>query len=366
MQLRSDSQNLSRQGVPRCLHQVWVQGGGGGSGSPQESVAGKPAELRSASQNLWAEGSSANLPAELRGAPPQGQVSGMPPHIAALVRHVRQVCAEQRFDYRLWSEGDLYASMEAIDARLPRVYDSAPSYAAKSDILRLVALYLHGGVYIDTDCLILQPGQLEWLIAGSPELVLLNFASPYEDSIAGYQLFGETNNCFLAAPARSPSLLRLLRAVARKPPFDPQRHRRFSWTMQTAGPGMYLDFIRGLPATRNVRFLPRAVVMGEFVDNVAAGVDAMLVRYRGEFPSAVLLHAEFSLSGESWLPGSIAAAAKLVQRISKHASRHATVLQLLVIGLTAVVVGSAIRGTVGRVAARGGSAKRRRDTFAKQ
>lgn len=307
MQLRSP--------IPLAVHQIWIQGD----------------------------------------APPRP-----PPLLAALMSHVRQVCAQQGFSYRAWSERDLYDDMAALDPRLCRIYDSAPSFAAKSDILRLVALYLHGGIYLDTDCAVLQPGQLSWLVAGAPRLVLLNFGSPYEDSIGAKQLFGETNNCFIAAPARSPDILALLRTVAGREPFDPGTHSRFSWTMATAGPDLYLDLIRRLPGEGEVRFLPRAVVMGEYVSGVdEGGFEAMLSRLRREFPSAVILHAESSMSGGSWMPGPMASAGKVLQRISKRASRHAALL-MITLCLVAVVGAAILLAALARAAHRSWRGARKR------
>lgn len=57
------------------------------------------------------------------------------------------------WEYRLWTDKDI-ENLELINKEL---YDKAPNPGEKSDILRLELLYKFGGVYLDTDCELVQP-----------------------------------------------------------------------------------------------------------------------------------------------------------------------------------------------------------------
>lgn len=57
------------------------------------------------------------------------------------------------WEYKLWTDQDL-EHLELINQEL---YDSVTNPGEKSDILRLELIYKFGGIYLDTDCELVQP-----------------------------------------------------------------------------------------------------------------------------------------------------------------------------------------------------------------
>lgn len=71
---------------------------------------------------------------------------------------VKAFAEEYGYKYMLWTEGDI----DTLDiASIPGVKEVYKSFghelAGKADIIRMLALYKHGGIYIDSDSVIMKP-----------------------------------------------------------------------------------------------------------------------------------------------------------------------------------------------------------------
>jgi hypothetical protein len=169
--------------------------------------------------------------------------------------------------------------------------------ASKSDILRLLVLYENGGMYLDTDMILTQPDQLEWLIASSRDVDLaLPYLWEHDDDV----LFGLNtvsmlpyNNCVLAAPVKSPIIEKLLQTVEQSRPFVTNP---FQWTLDTTGPVMIQKVIEN-NHTR-VRLIPRALIQQAECVKPAHINTQGLQNLREKYPTAILVHGQ----DRSWFP----------------------------------------------------------------
>ena len=74
---------------------------------------------------------------------------------------VRDFCLQNGLTYTLWREEDLKKGLDwaAFPGSL-KLYNSIERLSGKSNIARLLVLYQYGGVYIDSDCVIMNPEEL--------------------------------------------------------------------------------------------------------------------------------------------------------------------------------------------------------------
>lgn len=305
----------------------------------------------------------------------QGGEESMPAHIRRLVASVRETVKMAGASYRMWSEADLLGSLSAVHPKLPAVYASAPNYACKSDILRLVALLTEGGIYLDTDMLVLQAEQLRWIIepsSTSPALVIANMHMPTDDTLLTYNLTSglRTNNCFLAAPPGSPIVRRLLHLIAETPPFDPASDDAMTWTMKHTGPRLFIRQVLeplngradspGWTASSGVRLVPKALVESASLSQGTLDLSAeqLVVTMRLKHPAAAIIHTE----DRSWFASPLLALSMGAKSLSAFASSNATLLLILCVVLAvavAVMVARRVRraGRAAKGANRLGAAK---------
>lgn len=312
---------MAAAGIPFTVHQVWVQGG-------RET---------------------------------------MPEHVRRMTAWTEAATLQHGGAYRLWSEGDLLPLLlRDFPARLAAVYRSAPSHAARSDILRLLVLGLHGGIYLDTDVLVLRPGELRWLVAdrvaraagaeaaalaAPPQLVLPFLWDDRDDHLAGVSMQSSlnVNNCFMAAPAGSPLVARLLQEAAAAEPFDPERPGgpgSTDWTLDAAGPRMIQRVVFGeAELQRAVRLLPRQIMLQDELvgaEQVTAAPEdgsALLESLRERHPTAVVMHGQ----DRSWFaPGRLRLSG--VFKSVQHFARGSASLLLAAAVLLAAVAAAALVG----------------------
>lgn len=284
--------------IPFRVHQIWVQGGGG----------------------------------------------TMPPHIRLMTEWVEEGVRREGGTYRLWNEEEILPLHVSFPGLL-QVYRSAPSYAAKSDILRLLVLWRHGGIYLDTDMLLLQPKMLPWLIADSAsiELILPYMREDTDETLLGVNLVCgiPINNCFVAAPPQSRFILDLLTTIAQSPVFDAQRQHPMKWTLDHTGPLKYMEmFATGFPDS--VRLIPRSLIQQtEGVDekDILSSLPKQVQGLRAEYPTAILLHGQ----DRSWFVPFARWTSIWHLHILFWARKHPTLLMLIAVGMFLVCVGLSIR-----------------------
>jgi mannosyltransferase OCH1-like enzyme len=72
---------------------------------------------------------------------------------------VKEFAGIHGFAYKLWTDREILERYP-LGAPLQAVYDDLEELAGKADILRLILLYNLGGLYVDADCVILNPQKL--------------------------------------------------------------------------------------------------------------------------------------------------------------------------------------------------------------
>lgn len=289
----------------------------------------------------------------------QGGEESMPDHIKRQVQSVRRTAEAAGARYRLWSEVDLLGSFDDIHPRLREVYDSAPSYAAKSDILRLVVLYEHGGIYLDTDMLILQVEQLRWVIGAcgrtetGPSFVMTDLQLPTDDTLFGRNVAHamRTNNCFVAASPKAEVTARLLKAIAEADTFDETQTTAGSWTMTRTGPTLYVDKVIAPLRERvgeedwpgkEIRLVPKAVVQTVMLPQhtLELPMPELIATLRLDYPTAAVIHTE----DRSWFNPTKTTVSNLGKPLSAFASYNASLLLITtaLLSLAVVVMGVVI------------------------
>lgn len=180
----------------------------------------------------------------------------------------RVTCGAAAWDLRVWDEADGLSALAKVEQGLGtgdamrRIYDSAPCFAAKSDILRYAIVYLHGGVYLDTDALLVQR-DFGWIFAGDPEVVVCLWSSnvAIERSI----LRGlRTNNHFFAGTVGNMLCRRVLLRIAGAEPWEggPDTSlRAVRWVMRTTSPAVMWQVADEMwTQGMRIRFVPDALV----------------------------------------------------------------------------------------------------------
>ena len=66
---------------------------------------------------------------------------------------IQAACNENGWNYKLWRDNDV---AELGEFKNKELYDITPNFGQKADILRNIILYEHGGVYLDTDYIIVK------------------------------------------------------------------------------------------------------------------------------------------------------------------------------------------------------------------
>ena len=61
------------------------------------------------------------------------------------------------YEYRLWTDKDAHRLIEKELPNLLPTFDSYPYSIQRADVLRLAALYIYGGIYLDLDIICLKP-----------------------------------------------------------------------------------------------------------------------------------------------------------------------------------------------------------------
>lgn len=73
----------------------------------------------------------------------------LPAHLLAEVQHCRKV--NSNFKHHVWSEAEILPLLASVNPRYVQMYQGYEKYAQKADLARYVILYVHGGIYLDTD-----------------------------------------------------------------------------------------------------------------------------------------------------------------------------------------------------------------------
>jgi hypothetical protein len=291
----------------------------------------------------------------------QGGREAMPPHVRRMTEWTEQLTRQAGGEYRLWQESDLLPDMERdLPARLADVYRSAPNFAAKSDILRMVVLKLHGGFYMDTDMLLLRPAELAWLAAahadGSCPQLVLPFLLDADGDRLTWSL--PTNNCMMAAPSGSPLVAAILDDIAQAAEvFDAERHSPFMWTLRSTGPTMIARVVLEDPdRVRRTRLLSKDIVRQSGIissedvlsDPPEATASGLLEALRERYPTTVALHGQ----DRSWFLSGHRSLATVIKSAQHFASTNASVILIVAVVMTALaavaVVGWARAMTRGR------------------
>jgi mannosyltransferase OCH1-like enzyme len=161
--------------------------------------------------------------------------------------------------YKLWSENDLLPLL--TEYGLLEIYQAAPNFACKSDILRYLILSKEGGLYVDTDY---EPFRnAEWVFHDI-DLVLVRMERNKSKQLMG---FAQYNNAFIYAGIKHHPLFRAcLDLIKHKGIFDPKIQSSFDYTMSTTGPHAWMTHIQNLKLEDNsrVRILPHSLV--EIID----------------------------------------------------------------------------------------------------
>jgi mannosyltransferase OCH1-like enzyme len=73
---------------------------------------------------------------------------------------VTQFCQKFGYEYMLWDDKRV-SELKMVNREF---YDTEPTFNGKSDILRYEILYQYGGMYVDADMVVINPGRLHTLI----------------------------------------------------------------------------------------------------------------------------------------------------------------------------------------------------------
>lgn len=245
------------------------------------------------------------------------------PDLAQILDHNRAhaAAASPPWQLRVWSEEDALRDAwpkldPALRERLEPVLESCPSHAARSDVLRLVVLAAEGGVYIDTDMMLLRDA-FGWALQDCS----LALAHDTNMTRADAWLFGSRgSNCFLGAAQGHPFVLEALQQIAAAEPYPRATFPDMSaaarkWTLRTTGPELLQRLLaspewweRAAAHDGGIRLLPGAIVQmqregtspADWVDPAtpmerrASALEASVLRAN---PSAIMVH----FSDNSWV-----------------------------------------------------------------
>jgi hypothetical protein len=301
------------------------------------------------------------------------------PDLAAIVRH-NETCASAAsppWAFRVWSEGDVLRECwprldGELASRLGPMLASCPSHAARSDILRLVLLLAEGGLYLDTDMLLVD--DFDWLLhspgpednAAQPSLVMLHDTSLTQTDS---WIFGSRgNNCFFAAAPAHAFVRDLLQEIAAAQPyvgaqpFPDTSGGAIRWTMRTTGPELYERVLespkwwqRACAPGSGIRLLPGVLVdpqahrhlaqrttpasaaPGRFAEPAAASPRQLQQSMRAANPSAVAVH----LADNSWVGGGTVRLKRAALAVREWAHQNWMVVQLVLLLALVVMIAAA-------------------------
>lgn len=83
---------------------------------------------------------------------------GPNPKPMAWMTTFQEFCSQYGYEYRLWTEKEVEGLPWSTFPGIRQLYDRFGSaFAGKADILRILFLYKHGGIYIDADSVVTRP-----------------------------------------------------------------------------------------------------------------------------------------------------------------------------------------------------------------
>lgn len=271
------------------------------------------------------------------------------PRLAGYYKWNASVLKRAGWTSKVWNEEDGVAALKKakkmldLDDNIMDVYESAPSYAAKSDILRLAILYTSGGVYLDTDVLILQD-DFDWVFRSKNKNPPTFFAMMRTDwNVVDRETMGLTNNCFIASAAHNETMAHTLQEVSEATPYrDTAFSTTITWTIDVTGPTMLGRVIKEAAGRSDVRMLPGStctdvvqMMGGESITTIVDTEEAVKVS-RELAPISPFIHVETM----SWIKKNIFIPAYLTTRL--HMKNYWTVWLLGTLGLLFAVVALAL------------------------
>ena len=184
------------------------------------------------------------------------------------------------WEYRLWTAKGLPRLWAADPFGLKAGYDRGLNPGFQSDLLRLLILWLHGGVYFDTDVQILRP--LDGLCAGCDAFIGATFYPQVHERCL-------VENAVLGFSPRHPFLTQVLTRLAAESRDWPHRGGDFMDTVYLSGPGMLSAELlawRASPAgmRSDVAVVPRRFLHGLSYEATKLPVDP------GDYPDALAFH----------------------------------------------------------------------------
>ena len=196
------------------------------------------------------------------------------------------------YEVKLWSEDDYLPLIERYSKLLKFSYDSAPSYASKSDIARYVILYYEGGLYVDTDTEPLK--NYSYLIDDSKiELGLVRLNLNYSKLLFCNYTY---SNSWIYARRRCPYLITLLDEISRNH-YIGEDKLDYAWNV--TGPGALSELVKKseLEEESDVRIFSHSVIeITSFANSSDANMSSrdLLIKY----PFALNVHRMRA----SWIP----------------------------------------------------------------
>jgi len=121
------------------------------------------------------------------------------------------------WEYHLWSEDDIKTIINNELPQLLPLLNASPNMAFTADLGRFAFLFKYGGVYMDTDYMILK-SFAHLLLQPNTEFVCLYYDafSPFDSKILSNW---RHNNCFTASVKQSPILTELINAMIQYGPY---------------------------------------------------------------------------------------------------------------------------------------------------
>lgn len=173
-------------------------------------------------------------------------------------------------EHKLWSEKDYLPLIEEYSKDLLAIYNSAPSFACKCDIARLVILYSQEGanLYVDTDY---EPFRnFEYLI-NDPSINLAIVAMNLCKSKIFFGNYRYSNAWIYAKGGCSYLKVMLNRIIAH--PYNSSKYSAFKYTWNITGPNGLTTVVKELDLIHcdDVRILPHSMIeVAAFPNTVTA------------------------------------------------------------------------------------------------
>ncbi|CAF0870043.1 unnamed protein product [Adineta steineri] len=130
-----------------------------------------------------------------------------------------QTCQDfhPNYEYRLWTDADARRLIEKEFPCLLSTFDSYPYDIQRADVIRLIVLYVYGGIYLDLDIICLQ---------SLDQLRTFEFVIPKTMPVG-------LSNDFIVAQPRHPFLLQILNNL---PKYNRNYFTKYSTVMFSTGP----------------------------------------------------------------------------------------------------------------------------------